>query len=113
MPREYVARLVCDARHRNLVLVRGGHVIGGICFRPFPARGFSEVVFVAVASNQQVRGYGTHLMNQLKVRPLSSRARCTRVPYCSLGSLMSSFASLRSHKYIYKFHQNRRVFVLL
>ena len=67
MPREYVARLVCDPRHRNLVLVRGGRVIGGICFRPFPARGFSEVVFVAVASNQQVRGYGTHLMNQLKV----------------------------------------------
>lgn len=41
-------------------------VIGGICFRPFLERGFLEIVFCAIASNQQVKGYGTYLMNHLK-----------------------------------------------
>lgn len=40
--------------------------IGGICFRPFPLQGFTEIVFCAVSSNEQVKGYGTHLMNHLK-----------------------------------------------
>ena len=30
------------------------------------AVGFSEIVFCAVTSNEQVKGYGTHLMNHLK-----------------------------------------------
>ena len=33
MPKTYVSRLVFDPKHRNLVLLKGGHVIGGICFR--------------------------------------------------------------------------------
>lgn len=32
----------------------------------FPTQGFTEIVFCAVTSNEQVKGYGTHLMNQLK-----------------------------------------------
>ena len=28
--------------------------------------GFTEIVFCAVTSNEQVKGYGTHLMNHLK-----------------------------------------------
>ncbi|ELT94456.1 hypothetical protein CAPTEDRAFT_113858 [Capitella teleta] len=32
----------------------------------FPSQGFSEIVFCAVTSNEQVKGYGTHLMNHLK-----------------------------------------------
>ncbi|TRY74168.1 hypothetical protein DNTS_004229, partial [Danionella cerebrum] len=43
-----------------------GRVIGGICFRMFPSQGFTEIVFCAVTSNEQVKGYGTHLMNHLK-----------------------------------------------
>lgn len=30
-------------------------VAGAICFRSFPTRGFSEIVFCAVASNEQVK----------------------------------------------------------
>ena len=41
-------------------------VAGAICFRTFPSRGFSEIVFCAVTSNEQVKGYGTFLMNHLK-----------------------------------------------
>ena len=32
----------------------------------FSSQGFSEIVFCAVTSNEQVKGYGTHLMNHLK-----------------------------------------------
>ncbi|CAL8078695.1 unnamed protein product [Orchesella dallaii] len=66
MPREYITRLVFDTKHKNLALIKEGRPIGGICFRMFPTQGFSEIVFCAVDSNQQVKGYGTHLMNQLK-----------------------------------------------
>nr|CAB3257876.1 histone acetyltransferase KAT2A [Phallusia mammillata] len=66
MPRDYIARLVFDTRHRTLALVKDSRVIGGICFRMFPSQHFSEIVFCAVTSNEQVKGYGTHLMNHLK-----------------------------------------------
>ncbi|VDO70283.1 unnamed protein product [Haemonchus placei] len=68
MPKEYITRLVFDDRHRNMVLLKKGKgVIGGICFRPFPTQGFIEIVFCAITANEQVKGYGTHLMNHLKV----------------------------------------------
>ena len=71
MPKKYISRLVLDRNHRSLCLMKklptGRHkVIGGICFRPFYSQGFAEIVFLAVISDQQVRGYGTRLMNQLK-----------------------------------------------
>ena len=66
MPKEYITRLVFDPKHKCLALVKGGRPIGGICFRIFPTQGFSEIVFCAVTSNEQVKGYGTHLMNHLK-----------------------------------------------
>ena len=58
---------VFDPKHKTLALVKDGRPIGGICFRTFPSQGFSEIVFCAVTSNEQVKGYGTHLMNHLKV----------------------------------------------
>ncbi|XP_039251065.2 histone acetyltransferase KAT2A-like [Styela clava] len=66
MPREYITRLVFDPKHRTLALVKEGRVIGGVCFRMFPTQKFTEIVFCAVTSNEQVKGYGTHLMNHLK-----------------------------------------------
>lgn len=53
-------------KHKTLALVKDNRVIGGICFRMFPSQGFTEIVFCAVTSNEQVKGYGTHLMNHLK-----------------------------------------------
>ncbi len=49
-----------------MTLIKDDHPIGGICFRSFPAQGFTEIVFCAVTSTEQVKGYGTHLMNHLK-----------------------------------------------
>ncbi|XP_072179087.1 histone acetyltransferase KAT2A-like [Diadema setosum] len=66
MPKEYITRLVFDTKHKTLALVKENRVIGGICFRMFPTQGFTEIVFCAVTSNEQVKGYGTHLMNHLK-----------------------------------------------
>lgn len=66
MPREYITRLVFDPKHKCLVLVKDNRVIGGVCFHMFPSQGFSEIVFCAVSSNEQVKGYGTHMMNYLK-----------------------------------------------
>lgn len=47
-------------------MIKKGRPIGGICFRTFASQGFTEVVFCAVTGNEQVKGYGTHLMNHLK-----------------------------------------------
>lgn len=47
-------------------MIKDGRPIGGICFRTFASQGFTEIVFCAVTSSEQVKGYGTHLMNHLK-----------------------------------------------
>jgi histone acetyltransferase len=46
--------------------LRGDKVIGGISFRPFLPQGFAEIAFCAITSSEQVKGYGTRLMNHLK-----------------------------------------------
>ena len=56
MPREYIARLVYDTNSKCLAIIkRGLKVVGGICYRPFPHRGFAEIVFFATASIDQVK----------------------------------------------------------
>lgn len=56
MPREYIARLVYDANSKSLAIIKWGYkVVGGICYRPFPQRGFAEIVFFATASVDQVK----------------------------------------------------------
>ena len=41
-------------------------VLGGICYRPNVTQGFIEIAFLAISSLEQVKGYGTRLMNKLK-----------------------------------------------
>lgn len=66
MPKEYIVRLVLDPQHRSMIILHKTRVIGGICFRPFNTQGFAEIVFCAVTSSEQVKGYGTRIMNHLK-----------------------------------------------
>ncbi|CAK7231844.1 histone acetyltransferase [Sporothrix bragantina] len=67
MPKDYIARLVYDRTHVSLAIVRHPlEVIGGISIRPFRERKFAEIVFCAVSSDQQVKGYGAHMMAHLK-----------------------------------------------
>ncbi|KAH7112367.1 hypothetical protein EDB81DRAFT_848874 [Dactylonectria macrodidyma] len=67
MPKSYIARLVYDRAHMSIAIVKKPlAVVGGITYRPFKRRNFAEIVFCAVLSNEQVKGYGTHLMSHLK-----------------------------------------------
>ncbi|MCJ1329343.1 histone acetyltransferase [Thelotrema lepadinum] len=67
MPKEYIARLVYDRTHLSIAIVKKGlEVVGGITYRPFNSREFAEIVFCAVSSEQQVKGYGAHMMSHLK-----------------------------------------------
>jgi histone acetyltransferase len=66
MPKEYIVRLVLDRNHHSMCLLKKNKVIGGICFRPFPSQAFAEIVFCAITSSEQVKGYGTRIMNHLK-----------------------------------------------
>ena len=42
-------------------------IIGGICYRAYPEMRFAEIAFCAVSASQQVKGYGTKLMNLFKM----------------------------------------------
>ncbi|KAG0288781.1 histone acetyltransferase [Linnemannia gamsii] len=67
MPREYIARLVYDRNHCSMAIVKAPLIVlGGITYRPFNHRKFAEIVFCAITSTEQVKGYGSHLMNHLK-----------------------------------------------
>ena len=83
MPKDYIARLVYDRTHLSIAIVKKPlEVVGyartfpvqgswltlsrGITYRPFNSREFAEIVFCAISSDQQVKGYGAHLMSHLK-----------------------------------------------
>lgn len=67
MPRDYIARLVFDENSRSLAIIKHGYkVVGGICFRPFPQKNFAEIVFLATNGTDQIRGYGSMLMDHFK-----------------------------------------------
>ncbi|KAI9725668.1 MAG: histone acetyltransferase [Chrysothrix sp. TS-e1954] len=67
MPKDYIARLVYDRTHLSMAIVKKPlEVVGGITYRPFKGRRFAEIVFCAISSEQQVKGYGAHLMSHLK-----------------------------------------------
>ncbi|EDQ91649.1 uncharacterized protein MONBRDRAFT_14245 [Monosiga brevicollis MX1] len=75
MPKDYIARIVFDIRHRTLYLSRQDQVVAGINFRCFPEHAIVEIVFVAVDSSEQVKGFGTYLMNHMKAYAL--KLHCT------------------------------------
>lgn len=66
MPKEYIVRLVFDMRHQSLAILKRGKIIGGICYRSYREQRFGEIAFCAVSGSEQVKGYGTMLMNELK-----------------------------------------------
>jgi histone acetyltransferase len=66
MPKEYIVRLVFDRRHYTLAILYRGKVIGGCCYRPYYDQRFAEIAFLAINGTEQIRGYGTLLMNHLK-----------------------------------------------
>ena len=67
MPHEYISRLVLDRKHKTMLLLKNRTTpIGGICYRPNYKQKFAEIAFCAIDSSQQVKGFGTLLMNKVK-----------------------------------------------
>ena len=69
MPKEYICRLVLERRHRSVAVISNGVCMGGITYRTFPdsvASTLGEIAFCAVTASEQVKGYGTRLMNWTK-----------------------------------------------
>ena len=67
MPKEYIVKLIFDRKHEAMVIVKNEtKIIGGICFRVFESQKFAEIAFLAVTAHEQVKGYGTRLMNKYK-----------------------------------------------
>ncbi|XP_044503841.1 histone acetyltransferase GCN5-like isoform X2 [Mangifera indica] len=66
MPKEYIVRLVMDRSHKSVMVIRHNQVVGGITYRPYSSQRFGEIAFCAITADEQVKGYGTRLMNHLK-----------------------------------------------
>ena len=66
MPGEYIVRLVLDRKHSSMVATRDEAIIGGVCFRTFEGKNFAEIAFLAITYLEQVKGFGTQLMNAFK-----------------------------------------------
>lgn len=67
MPKDYIVKLMFDRNHRSMIILKDNtKVIGGICFRMYPDQRFAEIAFLAIVASEQVRGYGTRLMNKFK-----------------------------------------------
>ncbi|KAL8158866.1 hypothetical protein V2J09_000403 [Rumex salicifolius] len=67
MPKEYIVRLVMDRNHKSVMVIRRNLVVGGITYRPYVSQKFGEIAFCAITADEQVKGYGTRLMNHLKL----------------------------------------------
>ncbi|KAG2328995.1 hypothetical protein Bca4012_021384 [Brassica carinata] len=66
MPKEYIVRLLMDRKHKSVMVLRRTLVVGGITYRPYHSQRFGEIAFCAITADEQVKGYGTRLMNHLK-----------------------------------------------
>lgn len=62
----YITRLVFDLNAESVAILHDGVVTAAISSRLFPEQGFIEIVFCAVDSNHQARGYGRLVMSFLK-----------------------------------------------
>ena len=69
MPKEYISRLMFDRKHESIAIKdETGKIFGGICYRVFEQVKLSEIVFLAVMSERQIKGFGTKIMNELKTQ---------------------------------------------
>ena len=80
MPKEYIVKLVFDRNHESMIILRNNSkVVGGICFREFKQERFAEIAFLAITSTEQIKGFGTRLMNKLKGTCGFMQRRCSSV----------------------------------
>ncbi|ELQ75376.1 Histone acetyltransferase SAGA/ADA, catalytic subunit PCAF/GCN5 [Trachipleistophora hominis] len=66
MPKEYIIKQIFNEKHRNILCLIDGTIVGGISYRPFYEQSFVELVFLAIDSNVQVNGHGSMIIDILK-----------------------------------------------
>lgn len=63
IPKDNTAHLMYDRAHLSIAIVKMPiEAIGGIAYYKFQNHKFAEIVFCAVSSDQQVKGYRSHLI---------------------------------------------------
>lgn len=68
--------VVFNQKHATLVLIKDKMVIAGMNFRQFPHENFSEIVYLAVKTEEQCRGHGTIMMNFAKNLYIQNNIKC-------------------------------------
>nr|UXY87330.1 HAT [Cryptomonas sp.] len=75
MPKSYITRLIFDVKHRTVVLQqyikKKIQIIGGCTYRTFKRQQLIELVFFAISTSYQIKGYGSLLMSFLKEKARS------------------------------------------
>lgn len=67
MPNDILTHLTYNPSHKSLVIIqRPFNIIAGITFETHEDHGFADILLCAVLSDEQVKGYGTLLMAQLR-----------------------------------------------
>jgi N-acetylglutamate synthase-like GNAT family acetyltransferase len=67
LPKDYIARLVYSKDRISIAIVKPPfEVLGGVTYRPFKARGFAEITFCVISSDQRIKGFCVHLIAHLK-----------------------------------------------
>ncbi|KAG0435688.1 Histone acetyltransferase GCN5 [Dictyocoela muelleri] len=66
MPKEYIFRILFSDVHRCLLCYQESDLVGGLCYRPFYEQFFAEIVFLAINSDFQIKGFGSFLVDFFK-----------------------------------------------
>lgn len=66
MPRDYILKQIFDEKHRTICMFNDDDLVGVICFRPFYENNFTEMVFLAVNFNSQIKGNGSFMVYVFK-----------------------------------------------
>mmetsp|Transcript_30523 Transcript_30523/g.61522 ORF Transcript_30523/g.61522 Transcript_30523/m.61522 type:complete len:380 (-) Transcript_30523:4931-6070(-) len=79
MPTSYISRIVFDKKNESIVLQKCEgtifQTIGGCCYRPLKKKQVSELIFFAITTQEQGKGFGKQLLNFLKEYHLSTQVK--------------------------------------
>lgn len=79
MPIFYINQVILDIKQESIALIKytnsKAHVIGGCSYRIFKKQNLIELVFFAIVTSEQMKGYGKILMSFLKEKAKSLNAK--------------------------------------
>ena len=79
MPIFYINQVILDIKQESIALIKyansNAHMIGGCSYRIFKKQNLIELVFFAIITSEQMKGYGKILMSFLKEKAKSLNAK--------------------------------------